>query len=538
VKNIMSLIVFAVLLSAASGHAAPVNEQLYFYKATTGLTVPATYTFRFSLWDAASAGTEIWWEKKNVSMTSATLATYLGSVTNTDNRSDRLANLDFSEQYWVQIEKLETDGVTWSPVGSRTKLTVVPYAMYSVASETAASGGSVPSVTAGDGMTSVVSVGGDVTLKIGAGPGISVDADKVSIANGGVTSAMLAPGAVTSGKIKADAVTTAKIADGAVTAPKIGISCPDGNFLKYKTNEGWICGPPGNPIYRCELCDLSGQDLSNNNLSYAQLSHANLSSAKLVRSLLAWARLDTANLSGADLTGVIMDSCNATHADFRGATLGGASMKECTAQFALFNDTSVWINARSVDFYNADFSGANLGGDFRQTSFNSANFTGATISQSAIFDNKTYFQYAVFNGADMHGVALRLGNNALWHSTFIGANLQQATFHLNYDSNLDFSTSNLSGATLSGSMAFDPIFTQANMQGANLSWWCSLFSSSGESCGGNFAGADLRGANLTAAYLKGAVMTGIIQDDTTNWTIATCPNGQLSTGAQYGCGQF
>jgi len=37
--------------------------------------------------------------------------------------------VDFSEQYWVMVEKLAPDGVTYRTVGGRTRLTVVPYAI-------------------------------------------------------------------------------------------------------------------------------------------------------------------------------------------------------------------------------------------------------------------------------------------------------------------------------------------------------------------------------------------------------------------------
>jgi len=179
-----------------SAWGIPVQQKIYFSKVTN---LPAgPYVLKFSLWDVATAGdpavNKVWEEVNNITTTSTTVSTYLGSKA-------PVAAVDFSEQYWVQIEKLQPDGVTYLPVGGRTRLNIVPYAMYSVTSETAVSGGSVPSVTAGKGLKSTVTANGDVTLDVGAGAGISVATDAVSIKSDGVTNAMLAAGAVTDAKI-------------------------------------------------------------------------------------------------------------------------------------------------------------------------------------------------------------------------------------------------------------------------------------------------------------------------------------------------
>ena len=211
---VISVLSLVWLVLSGLAWAGLTSQQIYYTKATTGLTVPGTYTFKFSLWSASSGGSEIWWEKKDVSMTTKTLTTYLGSVTDISRRSGLLGDLDFSQQYWVQVEKLELDGTTWTAVGTRTKFNMVPYAMWS------AQGGDVNSVTAGDGLTSTDTTG-DITLNVGAGAGISVGADGVSVKTAGVTAAMLAASAVTAAKLAVNAVTNAKIAAGAVTDDKI-----------------------------------------------------------------------------------------------------------------------------------------------------------------------------------------------------------------------------------------------------------------------------------------------------------------------------
>ncbi|MEW5877740.1 MAG: calcium-binding protein, partial [Acidobacteriota bacterium] len=62
--------------------------------------------------------------------------------------------------------------------------------------------GTITGVTAGQGLTGG-GTSGNVTLNVGAGPGITVDADTVSVANGGITTNMLADGAVTKAKLSA-----------------------------------------------------------------------------------------------------------------------------------------------------------------------------------------------------------------------------------------------------------------------------------------------------------------------------------------------
>jgi len=102
--------------------ADPVIKEIYYQKKTS-LAYPATYTFRFSLWDAEVGGNEVWFEEKPLKLTSNLIKTYLGDI-------EPLDSVDFSLQYWVQVDRKKKDG-TYVPVGVRQTLGVVPYALFS-----------------------------------------------------------------------------------------------------------------------------------------------------------------------------------------------------------------------------------------------------------------------------------------------------------------------------------------------------------------------------------------------------------------------
>lgn len=100
-----------------------------------------------------------------------------------------------------------------------------------------ASGGDIGEVVAGNGLTGGGSVG-SVTLHVSAGAGISVAADAVAVADGGVSTAKLADGAVVTLKLADGSVVTAKLADAVVTAPKLA----DGAVTSAKILDGTIVG--------------------------------------------------------------------------------------------------------------------------------------------------------------------------------------------------------------------------------------------------------------------------------------------------------
>ena len=125
-KSRMFLSFFLILLwMASTAFAETAIKQIYFTKKTS-LNYPATYTFRLSLWDSEAEGNEAWSEEKPIRLTGATLKTYLGDAIS-------LETVDFSEQYWVQVERRKGDG-TYVLIGERDVLPMVPYAFWSATS--------------------------------------------------------------------------------------------------------------------------------------------------------------------------------------------------------------------------------------------------------------------------------------------------------------------------------------------------------------------------------------------------------------------
>jgi hypothetical protein len=114
-----------LLIGATVAWGEPIANEVYFEKKTT-LAYPATYTLKFSLWNAGDvgAGDSVWEEDKTVTITSALIKTNLGDVTPLDPA-------DFTEQLWVQVERKKKDG-TYVVLGTRDKLRGSPYALWPV----------------------------------------------------------------------------------------------------------------------------------------------------------------------------------------------------------------------------------------------------------------------------------------------------------------------------------------------------------------------------------------------------------------------
>ena len=142
--KVLLLVSLLLLVAATAALAAPLQQMLYTKKTT--LAYPKDWTLRFSLCDDPVAGICTYWsEEKTVTMTSSKIITYLGDTV-------PLSGVDFSLQYYVQVEKKKANG-TYKMVGARDMLGVVPYAMWS---ETGGEGSFVK--LSGDTMTGTLTL--------------------------------------------------------------------------------------------------------------------------------------------------------------------------------------------------------------------------------------------------------------------------------------------------------------------------------------------------------------------------------------------
>lgn len=116
---------FALAATAFAGE--PVHKEIPYSKKVS-LYAPRTYTFHFSIYDAASFGSEHWFEEKPLRLTSKTLYYALGSDKTFEEGV--FGPLDFSEQYWIQVSYWT--GKAWKVLGTRDKLAASPYALWGV----------------------------------------------------------------------------------------------------------------------------------------------------------------------------------------------------------------------------------------------------------------------------------------------------------------------------------------------------------------------------------------------------------------------
>lgn len=140
--KVASIFVLIVLSLAVPLWAAEPDRKIY-YEKQTALPFPQEYILRFSLWNAVTHGDRVWFETQAVDLTSSTLSTYLGKKVPLDPAK-------FTEQLWVQVQKRNHD-MTWSFVGAREKLPMVPYALWSSEGNTILNGTGMPGAAGVDG---------------------------------------------------------------------------------------------------------------------------------------------------------------------------------------------------------------------------------------------------------------------------------------------------------------------------------------------------------------------------------------------------
>lgn len=218
--GILMVIGLLLLFSFSLGHATIPDTMTYqgYLEGPGGSAVNGTVSIMFSLYTAPSGGIAVWWETLNVEVKKGVFSVILG-------KTWPLSALPFDVSYYLGVKVGDDSEMT-----PRTELTSTGYSFRAATAELALDlncsqcisqdeldftidGGTV---NAGNGLTKE----GD-TLHVGAGPGIAVQPDIVSIAEGGVITSMLGNDVVITEKLHGNAVTNEKIADNAVGSAKI-----------------------------------------------------------------------------------------------------------------------------------------------------------------------------------------------------------------------------------------------------------------------------------------------------------------------------
>ncbi|MCS6949213.1 MAG: hypothetical protein NZ520_01995 [bacterium] len=209
---------------------------------TSGIPANGNYDFQFSLWTAASGGSQV---GSTLTRTGVNVSNGLFTV-----------ELDFGNVWdgsdrFLQIAVRPSGGGAYTTLSPRVRVTRAPYSQLAYTALSVPWSGIV-------GMPAGFADGVDNDTTYAAGAGLQLTGNVFSIASGGVVTAMLADGAVTSAKLANGAVTSAKLADGAVTTAKIG----DGQVTDAKiASVSWskVTGAPsGFPPTGSAGGDLSG----------------------------------------------------------------------------------------------------------------------------------------------------------------------------------------------------------------------------------------------------------------------------------------
>ncbi|MEJ5253591.1 MAG: hypothetical protein WHX60_17070, partial [Armatimonadota bacterium] len=190
----------SILLCSALADAQTFTYQGMLKQA--GVPANGNYDFQFSLWTAASGGSQV---GSTLTRSGVNVAWGVFSV-----------ELDFGNVWdgsdrYLQIAVRPAGSGSYTTLSPRVKVNRAPYSQFAFSAPWS---GIV-------GMPAGFADGVDNDTTYSAGAGLQLVGTTFSVATGGIVTGMLANGAVTTDKIADGAVTSAKLADGAVTTAKI-----------------------------------------------------------------------------------------------------------------------------------------------------------------------------------------------------------------------------------------------------------------------------------------------------------------------------